>query len=106
MGISAPLPSTSVNYQHVFDTKVDDILPDDVLQLYIQCVAEHGIGKSLLRYCRRSMNFQQDRRKPKYHITSSPLAHMRANMNPADYMTFPTFDENEASINDTIAILK
>jgi hypothetical protein len=106
MGISAPLPSTSVNYQHVFDTKVDDILPDDELQLYIQCAAEHEIGKSLLRYCRRSMNSQQDGRKPKYHITPSPLTHMRANKNRADYMTFPAIDQNEASINGTIAILK
>jgi len=106
MEISAPLPSTSVSYQHVFDMKVNDILPDDELQLYIQCVAEHEIRKSLLRYCRRSMNSQQDGQKPKYHITLSPLAHMRADKNRADYMTFPTIDKNKVSINGTIAILK
>jgi hypothetical protein len=32
IGICAPLPSTSVNYQHVFDTKVDAILLHDELQ--------------------------------------------------------------------------
>jgi len=106
MGISTPLPSTSVNNQHMFDTKVDNILPDDELQLYIPCAAEHEIGKSLLHNCRRSMNSQQDGRRPKYHITPSPLAHMMANKNCADDMTFPTIDENKASNNDTYAILK
>lgn len=50
MGISAPLPCTSVNYPYIFDMNIDDILPDDELQLYIHCVVEHEISKSLLHY--------------------------------------------------------
>jgi hypothetical protein len=86
-GICAPLPSTSVNYQHVFDTKVDAILLDDELQLYIQYMAKHEIDTSLLLYWRRSMNSQQDGWNPKSHITSSPLAHMRENENLANSST-------------------
>jgi len=52
------------------------------------------------------MNSQQAGRKPKYHIIPSRMAHMRANKNRADYMTFPTINGNEASSNRTVAILK
>jgi hypothetical protein len=37
-----------------------------------------------------------------YSITAAP---MRANKNRDDYMTFPTIDKNEASINAKILIL-
>jgi hypothetical protein len=81
-------------------------LLDDESELYIECVVEQEIGKSLLRYCPRSMNSQQDGRKPKYLTTLLPLVPMRANKNHANYVTFPTINENEASINGTIAIPK
>jgi hypothetical protein len=35
MGIIAPIPSASVNYQNMFEKNVDAILPDDELQLYM-----------------------------------------------------------------------
>lgn len=79
---------------------------DDKSELYIECVVEQEIGKSLLRYSQRSMNSQQDGRKPKYPTTLLLLVPMRANKNHANYAIFPTIDENEASINGTIAIPK
>lgn len=100
------LPASSVDHTMALNVEGSELLPYSELEEYSIQSAEYNIGKTLQRYCRNSMDFQKGELGPRYSIISPPLSEVRANQSCANYMTFPTLDHDEASIDGTIAVLK
>ena len=100
------LPASSVDHSRALDMEGSKLLPNPELENYTVRAAEYNIGKTLRRYCRNAMDSQRNERGPRYSIVEPPLSEMRASQSRADYMTFPTLDHDEASIDGTISVLK
>ena len=107
MGKDSHLPAGSINYTLALEADNSLLLPNEDLEAYNIRAASYNLGKTLHRYCRNAMDSQRDDKKRlRYSVGEPPLSEVRASKSHADYMTFPTLDHNEASIDGTIAVLK
>lgn len=107
MGQESHLPASSIDYTLALDIDNSLLLPNEDLEEYNILAAQYNIGRTLHRYCRNAMDSQTDENKrSKYVVGKPPLHEVRASKYRADYMTFPTLDRDEASIDGTISVLK
>lgn len=108
MGTDKALPADSVDYSSALNTTLCDIRIGDGMRQYMTKAVEHCIGIAIMRYCRNAMQRQlrQGGSELCYKIADAPLKEIRASKARADYLTFPTLDIDEASIDGTIDLLQ
>lgn len=100
-------PVASIDHASCLDVTSNDLLPNKESEEYNTQAAEFNIGKTLKQYCHNAMACQKDRNGSAiYTLFNPPLISLRACEERADYMTFPTLDNDEASIDGTIGVLK